>query len=184
MSAVAVFSVESQCMGKNPYRYKRDAKLAVKRIACQGGGGHSPRLMQAYRCPHCDRWHVGHHPPRSNPMSMPTDPQALYEGQLTTSETSVYTAPAGRVVTIASVDLVNTTSSAATARIDRVPAGSSDGTTKEVFNGSVAANSTVTLPTGLGNEELCVLEAGDRLYVSAGTASAIDITINGIERQP
>jgi hypothetical protein len=102
----------------------------------------------------------------------------LYEGQLTTTPASVYTAPLGEQVKIVAVQLVNITGTAATARIDRVPAGGTDGTTEEVYNGSVAANATVGLPVA-GESIVTVLQHGDQLFVSSGTATAIDCTISG-----
>jgi hypothetical protein len=106
----------------------------------------------------------------------------LYEGQLTTTSTKVYTAPVGVQVQVSDVQLVNITGTAATARIDRVPAGGTDGTTEEVYNGSVAANATVGLPTA-GESIVVALQAGDELYVSSGSATAIDCTISGAEER-
>lgn len=113
-------------------------------------------------------------------MSDSAQEVVLYEGQLASSETLIYTAPADRTVTVKSVTLTNITGSAATARIDRVPAGGSDGTTLEVVNESVAANATVELPPN-GQDDLVVLQPGDELYASSGTATAIDISVSGIE---
>lgn len=102
----------------------------------------------------------------------------LYEGQLTTTSTKVYTAPAGTQVKVVGVQLVNITGTAATARIDRVPSGGTDGTTEEIYNGSVAANATVGLPTA-GEGIVVHLQPGDSLWVSSGTATAVDATISG-----
>lgn len=43
-----------QCLGKRPYARKRDAKIAVRHVEQRHG------RMIIYRCPHCDRWHLGH----------------------------------------------------------------------------------------------------------------------------
>jgi hypothetical protein len=45
---------ELQCHGKHTYLTKAAAKAAAR---------HAERFygrMQAYRCPHCDRFHIGH----------------------------------------------------------------------------------------------------------------------------
>lgn len=106
----------------------------------------------------------------------------LFEGQLSTTIASLYTAPAGYEVDVQAVTLVNITGTAATARLDRVPSGSTDGTTEEVYNESVAANTTVELPTG-GESILVTLMPGDTLTGAAGTATAIDCTVSGIIRR-
>jgi hypothetical protein len=103
---------------------------------------------------------------------------SLFEGQLTTSLATLYTCPAGFEVDVRSVELVNITGTAATARIDRVPSGGTDGTTLEVVNESVAANATAVLPPG-GESTLVTLMPGDVLTGDAGTATAIDCTIGG-----
>jgi hypothetical protein len=111
-------------------------------------------------------------------MTMPSDPTVLFEGQLTNAEALIYTAPADRIVNVTIIEAVNITSGAVTVRVDRVPAGGSDGTTKEVVNESVAANTTAFVPSG-GEELVVVLEPGDELYASAGSNTAIDLTVSG-----
>lgn len=106
----------------------------------------------------------------------------LFEGQLTTSLATLYTAPAGYEVDVTAVELTNITGSAATARIDRVPSGGTDGTTKEVVNESIGANTTVGLPSG-GEGIVVTLLPGDALTGDAGTATAIDLTISGTIRR-
>ncbi len=107
------------------------------------------------------------------------DAVVLYEGQLPATSTLAYTAPAGRDVVVTGVSLVNITAGAVTARIDRVPAGDTDGTTDEVYNGSIAANATVELA-----DDVVTLLPGDTLYVSAGAATSIDCVISGELRVP
>lgn len=107
-----------------------------------------------------------------------TTPFVLFEGQLTTTSTLVHTVPAGREVRVTEVTLVNITGTAATARIDRVPKGGTDNTTEEIYNASIAANATVQLPLA-GANDVVNLRPGDSLWVSSGTATAIDCTING-----
>jgi hypothetical protein len=106
----------------------------------------------------------------------------LFEGQLTTTEALAYTAPHGQQVKVTDVQLVNITAGTVTARIDRVPSGGTDATTEEIFNESIAANSTVSLP-GADEDGVVDLQPGDQLFVSSGTAAAIDITLSG-DSQP
>lgn len=47
-----------QCEGKRAYRTKADAKQAAKFAKATFGG----RPVHAYRCGHCDQFHVGHRP--------------------------------------------------------------------------------------------------------------------------
>lgn len=49
---------QSTCLRKRPYRTKKQAKEAVKRMAKAPGGG---RLVP-YRCGWCHFWHIGHEP--------------------------------------------------------------------------------------------------------------------------
>lgn len=56
--AQRAFNPRYQCHGKATYLTKADAKRAA---------GTSERFagrMRAYRCPHCDRFHIGHPLPR------------------------------------------------------------------------------------------------------------------------
>lgn len=115
-------------------------------------------------------------------MSDPQESIALFNGQLTTSLVTLYTAPAGFEVDVTAIELVNITGSAATARIDRVAAGATDGTTHEIFNASVAANASTVLPTA-GESIVATLMPGDSLTADAGTATAIDINVSGTIRQ-
>lgn len=100
----------------------------------------------------------------------------VFEGQLTASQVKVYTAPDNGAVKVTSITLTNITAGAVTARIDRVPAGGTDATTEETINQSIAANTTVEI-TGA---DVISLDSGDQLWASAGSATAIDVTISGI----
>lgn len=51
------FSPESQCIGKQRYPRKADAKRAARRVEQNFG------RMRAYRCVHCGSFHIGHRPP-------------------------------------------------------------------------------------------------------------------------
>lgn len=43
------------CEGKRPYRTKKQAKAALRYIKTKGS-----RPGEAYRCPVCEQWHIGH----------------------------------------------------------------------------------------------------------------------------
>lgn len=60
MSATYVTAAVVQCIGKRTYRSKHDAKRAARRAETSFGGG----KLDAYRCPHCAWFHVGHPPKR------------------------------------------------------------------------------------------------------------------------
>jgi hypothetical protein len=44
---------EKQCRGKHSYETKAKAKRSARRTD-------APRAVKAYRCPHCDFFHLGH----------------------------------------------------------------------------------------------------------------------------
>ena len=48
----------STCERKRPYGSKREAKVAIEQVQARKGGG----ALNAYRCEHCGRWHIGHRP--------------------------------------------------------------------------------------------------------------------------
>lgn len=56
MTVTILRSVEAQCGSKRTYSHK-GAKRAARGVMTKGGG-----RVVAYRCPHCDRYHVGHPP--------------------------------------------------------------------------------------------------------------------------
>jgi hypothetical protein len=43
------------CMGKIPYKEKSEASEAKRRMLKKGRG-----KMEAYKCPYCKAWHIGH----------------------------------------------------------------------------------------------------------------------------
>ena len=57
MSATIAVSVAT-CRRKRRYRTKKGAKKAILRTQAICGGA----AMCAFRCPHCDGWHIGHRP--------------------------------------------------------------------------------------------------------------------------
>jgi hypothetical protein len=100
---------------------------------------------------------------------------ALYEGQPTTSEATLATCPASTTWRADSVVLCNTTSTAATISLSRVPSGGTAGATNRFMSAfSVPANDTVTVDVKQ------YLNAGDFLSGLQGTSAAVTVTINGV----
>jgi len=98
--------------------------------------------------------------------------------QLGTSAAAIYTVPTSPTTTLLQngrVQLTNTTSSSATATLYAVPAAGADSATNEFFPGqSIGPNSFVQV-------DVPQLAAGDAIWASAGTASAINIqAISGV----
>lgn len=100
----------------------------------------------------------------------------LAQAQPGTSAGTLYTVPAATSTVVKQIVIANTTATAATVSIRLVPSGGSPGVGNSVAEAvSVAANTsqtldlTQTLPTGA--------------FISAlqGTASAITLTISGVE---
>ena len=57
MTGFREYSPEAQCIGKITYPSKHAAKRAGRHIE------HRVRArLQAYHCPHCDGYHLGHRP--------------------------------------------------------------------------------------------------------------------------
>lgn len=54
-----VFGTTNQC-GKRAYLSRKEARKATRRLKQEGKGDR----MREYRCPDCDRWHIGHLPQR------------------------------------------------------------------------------------------------------------------------
>jgi hypothetical protein len=63
VSASFTASKERQCEMKSTYTSKRGAKAAARgTMSGHGHKGARKGRLAAYRCPWCDRWHVGHLP--------------------------------------------------------------------------------------------------------------------------
>lgn len=92
----------------------------------------------------------------------------LYKGTAGTSATTAYTVPASTTTIVKNIVLTNKTASAATATI--TIAG-----IEVINNYSVAANDTVVIDLSL------VMSATETITVLAGTASAINVYISGVE---
>lgn len=98
----------------------------------------------------------------------------LYQGQPTTSFTTLYTVPASTDVKITSIVLCNTSASPATATLSVVTAAGTAGVTNEIVSAMpIGANSTVILDTSL------YMSAADFIAGLQGTAGAVTVTISG-----
>jgi len=105
-------------------------------------------------------------------------PIHIYEGQPGTAATLIYTCPIeGAIIAVDSVLAANTTGTAATVSLQRVPKGNTSGTQWSLVTAqSIGANSNAQIfPAGT----FVVLNPGDALYALQGTASAITLNIDG-----
>jgi hypothetical protein len=105
-------------------------------------------------------------------------PVSVYEGTPAhSSEASIYTCPTGAKVKITTMIATNTTATAATVSVEKVPKGGSAGTGKMFADAvTVAANSEAHLVQA---DEDLVLSEGDQLYAAQGTATACNLNISG-----
>lgn len=55
-----VFDPRSQCIGKVRYRERRWAEAAIAQMRSRG---RDTAGLSAYRCPHCEFFHIGNRPP-------------------------------------------------------------------------------------------------------------------------
>lgn len=99
---------------------------------------------------------------------MPNTPKTLASGTLGTSSTTLYTVPGSTTTIVKEIVLCNKTGSAATATI------TFDGK-NIVAAKSIPANDTLVIPLS------SVIAAGKIIAGLAGTASAIDYYISGVE---
>lgn len=102
-------------------------------------------------------------------------PKQMYFGQPGTSDTLLYTAPAGGAI-IKEIVVTNTTATPATISIG-YPAGASgvDAAEGDLSAHSVAANDTKSFPRSQ------VLTSGQTIRGLQGTSSAITVHISGVE---
>ncbi len=109
-------------------------------------------------------------------MSIYTPKQFCETRQLGTSASTYYNVPSGATSIVKQILLANTTSSDATATIHFVPDGGSLLATNKVFGEiTISANSTQVIDLS------SVLSGGATIRALAGTASAINIHISGVE---
>lgn len=102
-------------------------------------------------------------------------PKRMYTGQPGTSDTLLYTAPAGGSI-IKEIALTNTTGTAATITLG-FPSGASGVDAAENFLQaySVAGNDTKTFPLSQ------VLANGETIRALQGTSSALTVHISGVD---
>lgn len=99
---------------------------------------------------------------------MAATPKRLYKGTAGTTPSTAYTVPTNTTTIVKNIVLTNKTESAATVTI--TIAG-----VEVVNNYSVTANDTVVIDLSL------VMSATETITVQAGTASAINVYISGVE---
>lgn len=104
-------------------------------------------------------------------------PRRLAQAQLTTtSETTLYTVPGGRLAIVKQILLSNTTASTVVADVSIVPAAGSGGVTNRVASQvGVPPNSILVVDLSQ------VMVAADFISAKAGTANALTLTISGVE---
>jgi hypothetical protein len=109
-----------------------------------------------------------------------SEPVNVFEGvPATTTMTLIYTTPAATTIKINTILATNTTGTAAVISLEHVPSGGATGTGKMIADAmSVAANVDASL---MGGGMELVLQAGDTLWASQVTASAINLNIDGEE---
>jgi hypothetical protein len=92
----------------------------------------------------------------------------LYRGTAGTSPTTAYTVPSSTTTIVKNITLTNKMGTAATITV--TIAG-----TEVVYNYSVAANTTVVI------DLLLIMHTTETITIQAGTASAINVYISGVE---
>jgi hypothetical protein len=107
-------------------------------------------------------------------------PKILHSGLLTaTASTTIATVPALSTWTIKSACVCNTTGSVATLTLDVVPLGQTSAAARRVINAmSIGVGDTLDLSWLLEGVQM---SAGDFIAAWSGTASALSLTITGIE---
>jgi hypothetical protein len=109
-------------------------------------------------------------------------PKQLNSGTGTTTQagttaTTLYTVPASTTAVIQTVTLCNTSASAVTVSLYRVPSGGTAGAANQAINAySLAANETRFL-----DELRWGLASGTMMQASAGTANVVTIFLDGVE---
>jgi hypothetical protein len=103
-------------------------------------------------------------------------PKRLGQGQLGTSETTLYTVDAGKTAKIWSITVVNTDTSERTFQLALVPSGGSFGAATALFWDLPLAGKAT-----LDHDSPHVLEAGGTVKGLASVASKLTVTIDGAE---
>ena len=110
-------------------------------------------------------------------MAVYTEKQLAQNAQANTTETTVYTTPASTTCIIKQIIVANTTGSAANYSISIVASGGTAGDTNRIVKTvSFAANSTTIY------DLTQVMATGGFISILQGTASAITVTISGVEK--
>jgi hypothetical protein len=99
-------------------------------------------------------------------------PKAIAAAQLTTSALTYYTAPTSTVATINNLSLTNTSGSAVTVTLYRVPSGGAAGVTNQFTPPyTIPVGQTYVPPQAIGLQ----LDAGMTLQALAGAATAVTL---------
>jgi len=114
----------------------------------------------------------------SNPVAVPA---CLYQAtEVTSSDVTVYTAPAGTAVIIDQFSYGNNDSSAHTLNVNIIPSGGSVGATNLVVNAQpIVAAGTAGANGNLSMIQNQILNTGDMISVKADSASKLVIRISG-----
>ena len=96
----------------------------------------------------------------------------LADGQLASTQTTIYTTPASTTTYLKTVTLSNTGAAANTCQLWLLPSG---GTARRLAYVTLQANETFTLDSPL------VMDTADALQGQATSASEVDYTMHGVE---
>lgn len=107
---------------------------------------------------------------------MATTPMKLWQGQPSTAAATEYTVPASTTAIIKNIVLCNTTATAATVTLYMVTSGGTPGVANAiVYSYNVNPNDTIVIDGSF------VMGAGDFLAAVQATASAITVTVSGVQ---
>ncbi len=107
---------------------------------------------------------------------MATTQKKMYQGQPSTSETTLYTCATSRGAIIKEIIVVNTTGTTATITMSLVTAAGAGGAANRILGAkSVPANDLIILALSTA------MNVNDFITGLQGTASALTVTISGIE---
>lgn len=105
-------------------------------------------------------------------------PKILGSLQLSSGDNTVYTVPGSKAAKLATLTVTNVTGSAVTVSVSVVPSGGSVDTTHKIVNAySLAGNDALLIDDVKG----MWLGDGDKVSINAGTGSAVDATLTGLE---
>ena len=114
---------------------------------------------------------------------MATQPFTIQSIQLATAEAAVLTSPSGFYTTTKKVTVANVTTSAATLTMHKVPSGGTPDATNMIIDAlNVPPNTIAGGALEIFVAENLTLNPGDTLQTKAGTATAININISGIQQ--